>query len=51
MGFLLQTLIGLLKVCSAALLFQKVCLVFKSVSTALRFQVVSVTGAFKLRLI
>ncbi|HAS6741315.1 TPA: hypothetical protein GRI67_24410 [Vibrio parahaemolyticus] len=52
MGFLLQTLIGLLKVCSAVLLFQKVCLVFKvRFLRRCRFQVVSVTGALKLRLI
>ncbi|EGQ8297064.1 hypothetical protein GTW31_23840 [Vibrio parahaemolyticus] len=52
MSFLFQTLISLLKVCSAALPFQKVCLVFKA--RFLRrcvFQVVSVTSALKLRLV
>ncbi|EGQ8195754.1 hypothetical protein GRS44_23275 [Vibrio alginolyticus] len=52
MSFLFQTLNSLLKVCSAALSFQKVCLVFKvRFLRRCKFQVVSVTGAFKLRLI
>ncbi|QGT89506.1 hypothetical protein GNY17_00670 [Vibrio parahaemolyticus] len=52
MSFLFQTLIILLKVCSAALSFQKVCLVFKvRFLRRFIFQVVSVTGALELRLI
>ncbi|EGQ8536455.1 hypothetical protein GOZ68_24695 [Vibrio parahaemolyticus] len=52
MSFLFQTLISLLKACSAALSFQKVCLVFKvRFLRRCKFQVVSVTGALKLRLI
>ncbi|HAS6685647.1 TPA: hypothetical protein I7272_24320 [Vibrio parahaemolyticus] len=52
MGFLLQTLISLLKVCSAVLSFQKVCLLFKvRFLRRCKFQVVSVTDALKLRLI
>ncbi|TOI92823.1 hypothetical protein CGI50_12960 [Vibrio parahaemolyticus] len=50
--FLFQKPIHLLKVCSAALSFQKVCLVFKvRFLRRCKFQVVSVTGALKLRLI
>ncbi|HAU8300087.1 TPA: hypothetical protein I7159_22290 [Vibrio vulnificus] len=52
MGFLFQTLISSLKVCPAALSFQKVCLVFKArFLRRCKFQVVSVTVALKLRLI
>ncbi|KHF16979.1 hypothetical protein PO81_21435 [Vibrio parahaemolyticus] len=52
LSFLFQTLISLLKVCSAALSFQKVCLVFKvRFLRRCMFQVVSATGALKLRLI
>ncbi|TOP96148.1 hypothetical protein CGH05_24305 [Vibrio parahaemolyticus] len=52
LGFLFQKLISLLKACSAALSFQKVCLVFKvRFLRRCKFQVVSVTGALKLRLI
>ncbi len=52
LGFLFQKLICLLKACSAALSFQKACLVFKvRFLRRCKFQVVSVTGALKLRLI
>ncbi|EGR3037777.1 hypothetical protein DLH80_23715 [Vibrio parahaemolyticus] len=52
LGFLFQMLISLLKVYSAVLSFQKVCLVFKvRFLRRCKFQVVSVTGALKLRLI
>ncbi|TOH52906.1 hypothetical protein CGH37_23280 [Vibrio parahaemolyticus] len=52
LGFLFQKLVSLLKACSAALSFQKVCLVFKfRFLRRCKFQVVSVTGALKLRLI
>ncbi|TOQ03154.1 hypothetical protein CGH04_23315 [Vibrio parahaemolyticus] len=52
LSFPFQMMISLLKVCSAALSFKKVCLVFK-VRFLRRcvFQVVSVTGALKLHLI
>ncbi|EGQ8127302.1 hypothetical protein I7100_004690 [Vibrio parahaemolyticus] len=52
MGFLFQTLISLLKVSFVALFFQKVFLVL-SVRFLRRcgFQLVSVAGALKLRLI
>ncbi|OXD26750.1 hypothetical protein CA164_23145 [Vibrio parahaemolyticus] len=51
-SFLFQTLMSLLKVCSAVLSFQKVCLVFKvRFLRRCKFQVVSVTDALKLRLI
>ncbi|HAS6625613.1 TPA: hypothetical protein I7262_25460 [Vibrio parahaemolyticus] len=52
MSFLFQTLMSLLKVCSAVLSFQKVCLVFKvRFLRRCKFQVVSATDALKLRLI
>ncbi|EGR1569729.1 hypothetical protein D6L37_25215 [Vibrio parahaemolyticus] len=52
MSFLFQTLISVLKVCSATLPFPKVCLVSKvRFLQRCKFQVVSVTGALKLRLI
>ncbi|EGR2692181.1 hypothetical protein D5E81_04215 [Vibrio parahaemolyticus] len=52
MGFLFQKPISLLKVCSVALSFQKVYWVFKArFLRRCKFQVVSVTGALKLRLI
>ncbi len=52
LGFLFQTLISLLEACPAALSFQKVYLVFKvRFLRSCKFQVVSVTGALKLRLI
>ncbi|TOJ04116.1 hypothetical protein CGI47_24060 [Vibrio parahaemolyticus] len=52
LGFLFQKLISMLKACSAALSFQKVCLVFKvRFLRRCKFQVVSVIGALKLRLI
>ncbi|HAS6391782.1 TPA: hypothetical protein I7251_22655 [Vibrio vulnificus] len=51
MGFLFQKPISLLKVCSVALSFQKVYWVFKArFLRRCKFQVVSVTGALKLRL-
>ncbi|WP_080252265.1 hypothetical protein, partial [Vibrio parahaemolyticus] len=52
LGFLFQKPISLLKVCSAALSSQKVYLVFKiHFLRRCKSQVVSVTGALKLRLI
>ncbi|TOF34270.1 hypothetical protein CGJ21_24275 [Vibrio parahaemolyticus] len=48
LGFLFQKLISLLKACSAALSFQKVCLVFKfRFLRRCKFQVVSVTSCFE----
>ncbi|AYF20112.1 hypothetical protein FORC71_1740 [Vibrio parahaemolyticus] len=52
MGFLFQKPLYYLKVSSEALSFQKVYLVFKvRFLRRYKFQVVSVTGALKLRLI
>ncbi|TOJ06330.1 hypothetical protein CGI47_21990 [Vibrio parahaemolyticus] len=52
LDFLFQKPIYMLKACSAALSFKKVCLVFKvRFLRRCNFQVVSVTGALKLRLI
>ncbi|TOM32460.1 hypothetical protein CGH79_23950 [Vibrio parahaemolyticus] len=52
LSFLFQKPNSLLKVCSVALSFQKVYWVFKArFLQRCKFQVVSVTGALKLRLI
>ncbi|HAS6327658.1 TPA: hypothetical protein I7246_21980 [Vibrio vulnificus] len=52
MDFLFQKPNHWLRVCSAVLSFQKVCLVFKvRFLRRCKFQVVSVTDALKLRLI
>ncbi|EGR1284096.1 hypothetical protein D9A16_25090 [Vibrio parahaemolyticus] len=51
-GLSVSEAVSLLKACSAALSFQKVCLVFKvRFLRRCKFQVVSVAGALKLRLI
>ncbi|TOG79789.1 hypothetical protein CGI93_23380 [Vibrio parahaemolyticus] len=52
LDFLFRKLVRVLKVCSSALSFQKVCLVFNvRFLRRYKFQVVSVTVALKLRLI
>ncbi|TOI28109.1 hypothetical protein CGI63_22925 [Vibrio parahaemolyticus] len=52
LDFLFRKLVRVSKVCSFALSFQKVCLVFKvRFLRRYKFQVVSVTVALKLRLI